>query len=72
MSEVKCVSDHESTRFSVLSQLAKRVLVFPHSNADPERLFSMVKKIVTDQRKSLDHSKVCNLLSAKINNSILL
>ena len=43
MSEVKCVSDHESHRFDVLSQLAKRVLILPHSNADTERLFSTVR-----------------------------
>ena len=69
MSEVKCVSDHESHRFGVLSQLAKRVVVLPHSNADTERLFSMVRKIITDQRVSLDPSTVCYLLSAKIHNS---
>ena len=69
MSEVKCVSDHESHRFGVLSQLTKRVLVLLHSNADLERLFSMVRKIVTDQRVTLDLSTVCDLLSAKINSS---
>ena len=39
------------------------------SNADPERLFSMVRKICTDHQKSLAPSIICNLLSAKLNNS---
>ena len=69
MSEVKWVSDHESHRFGVLSQLAKRVFVLPHSNADLERLFSMVRKIIADHRVSFDPSTECDLLTAKINNS---
>ena len=44
------------------------LLVLPHSNADPERLFSMVRKIETVERRQLDTSTVCDLLSVKINN----
>ena len=64
-------TDHESLRFSVLSQLAKRLLILPHSNADPERLFSMMRNIVTYHRKRLDSSTIiiCDLLSTKVNNS---
>ena len=65
MAELKDVSDHESLRFGVLSQLAKTVLVLPHSNADPERLFSMLRKILTDQRKSLDQATICDYLVPK-------
>ena len=68
MAEVRSVTDSETFRYSVLSKLAKILLILPHSNADPERLFSMVRKIETDQRKQLDPSTVCDLLSVKINN----
>ena len=54
----------------MLSQLSKRLLILPNSNADPERLFSMVRNIVIDHRKRLDSSTtICDLLSAKVNNS---
>ena len=63
--EVRSVTDSETYRFGTLAQLAKILLVLPHSNADPERL---VRKIETDQRKLLDVSTLCDLLSVKINN----
>ena len=68
MAQVKSVTDLSMQRFGFLSQLAKHLLILPHSNADPERLFSMVRKIETDQRKHLDPSTICSLLSAKVNN----
>ena len=37
--------------------------------ADPERLFSMVSKIETDQRSSLLPSTVADLISVKVNTS---
>ncbi len=66
--DICSITDTEMYRFSVLGDLAKTLLVLPHSNADPERLFSMVRKIESDQRKHLDVSTVCDLLSVKINN----
>ena len=66
---MRSVTDSETLRYSVLSKLAKILLILPHSNADPERLFSMVRKIETDQRKQLDPSTVCDLLSVKINDN---
>ncbi len=68
MSHLKAVADSDTLRFGTLSKLAKVVLVLPHSNADPERLFSMVRKIQTELRRNLDPSTVCDLLSVKINN----
>ncbi|KAJ7341752.1 hypothetical protein JRQ81_006603, partial [Phrynocephalus forsythii] len=47
----------------------KALLCIPHSNASSERVFSMVRQIVTDNRMSLDNSTVCALLSYKINYS---
>ena len=46
---------------------AQILLIRPYSNADPERLFSMVRKIETEERRQLDPSTVCDLLSVKIN-----
>ena len=66
MAEVRCL---ENFQYSLLSRLAKILLVIPHSNGDPERLFSMIRKICTDHRKSLAPSTICDLLSAKLNNS---
>ena len=68
MAQLKSVTDLSCYRFGTLSLLAKCLLVLPHSNADPERLFSMVRKIETDQRKRLDPSTICAVLNAKINN----
>ena len=50
-----------------LSALMKTLLVLPHSNADSERVFSMVRQIKTEVRSELDNTTVCSLLSAKIN-----
>ena len=68
VAEVHSVTDSETCRFGTLARLAKILLVLPHSNADPERLFSKVRKIETDQRKLLDVSTLCDLLSVKLNN----
>ena len=68
MGELKAVTDLTILRFGTLVKLAKILLVLPHSNADPERLFSMVRKIETEQRKRLDPSTVSDSLSSKINN----
>ena len=43
-----------SFRFPRLSKVAKLVLTIPHSNAQEERLFSMVRKNKTAFRPSLD------------------
>jgi hypothetical protein len=43
--------------FPNLCELAMVVLLVPHSNAFCEGLFSMVRKIVTDQRSSLGRNK---------------
>ena len=67
---ISCIlkpGDSSQKRFINLSQLCKILLVLPHSNADPERLFSMVQKIETDQRGSLKPSTVQDLISVKMN-----
>ena len=56
-------------RFSELARLMKALLCIPHSNACSERVFSMVRKIVTENRMSLDNTTVCALRSCKVNHS---
>ena len=70
MSDIKQPGNLEEKRFQQLSDLCKVLLVLPHSTADPERLFSMIKKIETDQRNSISPSTLCNLLSMKINTDL--
>ena len=41
------------SRFKLLPRIASIVLVIPHSNADHERLFSIVRKSKIDSRSSL-------------------
>ena len=53
--------------FRVLSKLAKACCVIPVSNADPERIFSMLKKIQTDMRSDLNKDTICCLICAKQN-----
>ena len=67
MAKLLSVMDVEVHRFGVLSSLAKILLVLPHSNADPVHLFSMVRKIETEQRWQLDTSTVSDLLIVQIN-----
>ena len=43
-----------TVRFPNLSQLAKCILSLPVSNAETERVFSIVRKIVTDYRTQID------------------
>ncbi|XP_061838153.1 zinc finger protein 862-like isoform X1 [Nerophis lumbriciformis] len=54
-------------RFQTLVHLMKALLCVPHSNASSERVFSMVRKIVTENRTRMDHSTLNSLLSCKLN-----
>ena len=67
VSKLKKPGNTSQFRFGTLSTLAKVLLVLPHANADPERLFSMVNKVETDQSSCILPSTVQNLLKAKIN-----
>lgn len=55
-------------RFPLLSRLAKCLLSLPHSNADTERVFSIVRKIITDYRTEMEPSTLCALVACKLNN----
>ena len=50
-------------RFKRLSKIAMLVLTIPHSNADEERVFSMVRKNKTPFRPSLGLDKTLSQLS---------
>ena len=54
-------------RFPNLAKLAKCILTLPLSNADTERVFSIVKKIVTSYRTDLEQTTLCALVSCKLN-----
>ena len=57
--------------FTELSGLAKALLTIPNSNAAPERTFSMVKKIFTEQRSQMDNSTLAVLLSVRSTLTVL-
>lgn len=50
-----------------LCKLMQSLMALPHSNASSERMFSMLKKIFTDERTQLSHSTITSLLSVKVN-----
>ena len=59
-----------AARFPNLTNLAKCVLVLPVANADTERIFSIVRKIVTDYRTQMEQNTLCALVSCKLNNDL--
>ena len=71
MSKQKAVAGDLEVQSSLayfnLARLAKIILVLPHSNADPERLFSMLGKIETQSRSQLSPSTASDLLTVKVN-----
>lgn len=56
-----------SKRFPTLCKLAKSCLVLPVSNAEVERIFSMLKKVQTEFRSELANDTICSLLCCKQN-----
>ena len=57
-------------KYSTISKLMKTLLLLPHSNADSERVFSMVNKISTEHRADLAQHTVAALLSVKVNSRV--
>jgi hypothetical protein len=54
--------------YPTLSTLMLTLLSIPHSNAQSERVFSMLKKIYTEQRADLCQESIVSLLAIKMNN----
>ena len=67
---MKTVSDEP--RFPTLFRLMAGFLSTPCSHDDSERGFSMLCRINTYQRSSLDHSIIVSLMSLKMNFRCLL
>ena len=57
-------------RYLNLSKLALACVVLPNSNADSERIFSMLKKIQTEHRSELANDTTCSLICAKQNQNM--
>ena len=54
-------------RFSYLSKIAKLVLTIPHSNADEERVFNLIRCNKTDTRNRLcNDGTLSSLLTIKL------
>ena len=51
-----------------LTSLAKCMLALPVVNVDTERVFSIVRKIITDYRNQMEQNTLCALVSCKLNN----
>ena len=58
-------------QFDILCRLSRVLLTLPHSNADTERTFSVLRKIQQDSRGNLDQKTIESLLSCKVNNSVI-
>ena len=59
-----------SQLFTSLSKLIKILLILPCDQAPVERVFSMVNKIHTKYRPSIQNNTVCALLTCKINSKV--
>ena len=66
----KKVRTNNVLRFPNLYQVAVAAQTIPHSNADTERLFSILRKIHTDSRSQLGDEAIHALLSTKVNNHV--
>ena len=68
---ISTMRDPDNTlRFARLSQIVKLILVIPHSNAEEERVFSMVRKNKTAFRPSLDpKGTLSSILTIKLANT---
>ncbi len=54
-------------RLPLLARLMSGLMSIPASNADSERVFSMRRKVHTDQRPSLKQSTIISLMTIKFN-----
>ena len=54
-------------RFPMLVRLMSGLMSIPASNADSERVLSMLRKVHTDQRPTLQQSTIVSLMAIKFN-----
>lgn len=55
----------KQNKFPSLNSVASRALLIPHGNADTERLFSTMKKLLTKDRNRLQNPSINGLLMVK-------
>ena len=53
-------------KYPTLTKVAKAILTIPHSNADSERVFSIVKKNAKDTRTSMKVETLSHLMQVKM------
>ena len=58
--EVGALKTGEDLSYKLVSQLAAVMLVIPHSNASPERIFSMINKNLSPERSRLNKDTTLN------------
>lgn len=54
-------------KYDVLSKFIKMILVIPHSNAEDERIFSIVRKNLNEYRPNLSSSTLSDIIVEKMN-----
>ena len=65
--ELVMVPGTREVKYGVLCRLCKALCVLPHSNAECEHIFCMVRHIKTDFRNQLSNTTLCSLLAIKRN-----
>ena len=70
--EVGALKTGEDLSYKLVSQLAAVMLVIPHSNASPERIFSMINKNLSPERSRLNKDTTLNHIMIIKTSSLLL
>lgn len=60
-------SSRTETIYPMLTPFMRAMLSIPHSNASSERVFSMLRKVFTENRSELSHETIESLLRVKLN-----
>eukprot|EP00057_Strongylocentrotus_purpuratus_P020198 XP_011674672.1 PREDICTED: uncharacterized protein LOC105443327 [Strongylocentrotus purpuratus] len=71
--EIRTLKDHvtDKLKYDNLGKLMHAILALPHSNADDERLFSIVRKNSTEFRPSLKTTTLSDILTKKLRNQAM-
>ena len=70
--EVCALKTGEGLSYKLVSQLAAVMLVIPHSNASPERIFSMINKNLSPERSRLNKDTTLNHIMIIKTSSLLI
>ena len=69
MAVLRMKSPMEEPKYVHLATLALELLAIPASNADSERVFSLVRRVKTDFRASLTPETLSSLIGCHFNNA---